>query len=68
MSTAFAVAELYDMAQHTHQRIRIIFTSADLVGHHLHQPPLLGIQLDGVGRAAVHDTSIERSIDIITCA
>ena len=31
MSTAFAVAELYDMAQYTHQHIRIIFTSADLV-------------------------------------
>ena len=68
MSAAFAVAEFHDMAQHTHQRIRIIFTGADLVRDHLHQPPLLGIQLDGIGHAAVHDTSIKGAVDIITRA
>ena len=68
MGAAFAVAEFYDMAQYTHQHIRVIFTGADLLRDHLHQPPLLGVQLDGVGHTAVHDTSIEGAIDIITCA
>ena len=68
MSTAFAVAEFHDMAQHTHQHIRIVFTGTDLVRDHLHQPPLLGIQLDGVAHAAVHDTSIKGAVDIITRA
>ena len=31
MGAAFAVAEFYDMTQYTHQRIRIIFTGADLL-------------------------------------
>ena len=53
------------MAQYPHQRIRIIFTRADLVRHHLHQPPLLGVQLDGVGHAAVDDASIEGAVDVI---
>ena len=65
MGTALSIAEFYDMAQDTHQRIRIIFTSADLVRHHLYQPPLLGVQLDGVGHAAVHDTRIEGAVDVI---
>ena len=68
MGTAFAVAEFYDMAQYTHQHIRIILTGADLVRDHLHQPPLLGVQLDGVGHAAVYDACIEGAVDIITCA
>jgi len=68
MGAAFAVAEFHDMAQNTHQHIRIVFTGADLVRDHLHQPPLLGIQLDGVGHAAVHDTSIKGAVDIITRA
>ena len=68
MGAAFAVAEFYDMTQYTYQHIRIIFTGADLLRDHLHQPPLLGVQLDGVGHTAVHDMSIEGAIDIITCA
>ena len=66
METAFAVAEFYDMAQYTYQHIRIVFTGTDLVRDHLHQPPLLGVQLDGVGHAAVYDACIKGTIDIIT--
>ena len=65
MGTALAVAELHDMAQHTHQHIGVVFAGADLVRHHLHQPPLLGVQLDGVGHAAVDDASIEGAGDVI---
>ena len=50
METTFTVAEFYDMTQYTHQHIRIVFTGTDLVRNHLHQPPLLGVQLDGIGR------------------
>ena len=39
----------------------------DAVRNHLHQPPLLGVQLDGIGHAAVHDARIKGAIDIITC-
>ena len=67
METTFTVAEFYDMTQNTHQHIRIVFTGTDLVRNHLHQPPLLGVQLDGIGRAAVHDARIKGAIDIITC-
>ena len=65
MGTALSIAEFYDMAQDTHQRIGVVFTGTDLIRHHLHQPPLLGVQLDGVGHAAVHDTRIEGAVDII---
>ena len=68
MGPAFAVAELHDVAQHPHQNIRIVFAGADLIRHHLYQPPLLGVQLDDVGHPAVYDACIKGTVDIVARA
>ena len=68
MRAGLAVAELHDLAQHAHQHIGVLFPCADLVGHHLHQPPLLGVQLDGVGHPAIDDLGIKGAVHIVTGA
>ena len=68
MRAGLAVAELHDLAQHAHQHIGVLFAGADLVGHHLHQPPLLGVQLDGVDHPAVDDLGVKGAADVIACA
>ena len=68
MRAGLAVAELHDLAQHAYQHIGVLFAGADLVGHHLHQPPLLGIQLDGVDHPAVDDLGVKGAADVIACA
>ena len=68
MRAGLAVAELHDLAQHAHQHIGVLFAGADLVGDHLHQPPLLGVQLDGVGHPAVDDLGVKGAVDVVTCA
>ena len=68
MRAGLAVAELHDLAQHAHQHIGVLFAGADLVGHHLHQPPLLGVQLDGVGHPAVDDLGVKGAVHIVAGA
>ncbi len=63
-----AVAELHDLAQHAHQHGGVLFLFADLVRHQRHQPPLLGVQFDGVVHAAVYHLGGEGAVHIVRSA
>lgn len=54
--------------QHTHQHGGVLFLFADLVRHQRHQPPLLGVQFDGVVHAAVHHLGVEGAVHIVRSA
>ena len=62
---ALAVAELHQLAQHPHQHGGVPLPRADLFGQQADQPPLLGIELDGVEHPAVDDAGVERAGHVI---
>ena len=63
MHAAFAVAELDDMAQQLHHDKVALLLIEHLLGHHVLQHVLLGVQHHGVRRATLHGLGVEGPAD-----
>ena len=62
---ALAIAELHQLAQHPHQHGGVPLPCADLFGQQADQPPLLGIELDGIEHPAIDDAGVERAGHVV---
>ena len=65
MVAALMVAELHHMAENSHHQVAVFLFFPDLVGHQMHQPLLVGIELQGIFHAAAHNKGVEGAADIV---
>ena len=59
MQAALAVTEFHDVAQDRDHQVLGLLLLVDLVGHDVFQPPLLGVQQDGVVHTLTDDLRVE---------
>ena len=65
MVAALTVAELHHMTENSHHQVAVFLFFPDLVGNQIHQPLLVGIELQGIFHAVAHDKGVEGAADIV---
>ena len=65
VQAALAVAELNDLAQNRDHHLGVLLFLAGLARHQRDEPPLLGVELDGVKDAPVDDARVKGAADIV---
>ena len=65
VQAALVVSELDDVAQNADHRVADLFLLIHLLGHHLHQALLLGVEHQGVAHPAADHAGIERPGDVV---
>ena len=65
MLCALAVAELDDMTEDANHDMAVLLVLIDLVGDHVHQPLLVGVERERVFDTALHNEGVERTADIV---
>ena len=65
MLCALTVAELDNMTEDADHDMAVFLVPIDLVGDHVHQPLLVGVERERVFDAALHNEGVERTADIV---